>query len=359
MTGTGQLKRQRSLNDSLNAASALVGLAEPPRAAGSRKASLQKLQNVRQTGLANWVPGARRSASDPLTSSTDTVHTALAYVAGTCASDDDLHPVGKGASTEGGSCLTGALAAGLSAGAGERVNPLYLAALPSFSPSPMSDAQLLTSTAVLLASCGLVHALNVSTDKKTVERQMSDSTEKSDHEDAPPPPAPTESSPQLRPTDGDETPGESFSASVWRILRQECAHVRALGRPEFARLCQLLDLPLEMGVHWQTRILRLQSCMREQAEQAPLPPYRPGLSGECASVASSAFEAALGEEKGSSRGAVRRFGRQTVWCTVSLLRRVLRDASWQAGDRSLTSAQAESRLASLAVAAISGADAVQ
>ena len=164
MTGSGQLKRQRSLSDSLNAASALVGLAESPRAAASRKASLQKVQHARQPNLVDWVPGARRSSNDPLTSSTDTVHTAIAYAAGACTSDDDLHPLGPCASSKGGSCLTGAPAAGLSAGAGERVNPLYKAALPSPNPSlgsPMSDAQLLTSTAVLLASCGLVHALNV------------------------------------------------------------------------------------------------------------------------------------------------------------------------------------------------------
>ena len=80
-------------------------------------------------------------------------------------------------------------------------------------------------------------------------------------------------------------------------------------------------------------------------------------SGECAAAALSAFESALEEERGSSRSAVRRFGRQTVWCTVALLRRVLRDASWQAGDRSLTSTQAEARLASLAIAAIGGAQA--
>ena len=78
-------------------------------------------------------------------------------------------------------------------------------------------------------------------------------------------------------------------------------------------------------------------------------------SGECTAVAAAAFEAALSEEPNSSRGAIRRFGRQTVWCTVSLLKRVLHGATWQPGDRGLTSAQAESRLASLAVAAIGGA----
>ena len=44
---------------------------------------------------------------------------------------------------------------------------------------------------------------------------------------------------------------------------------------------------------------------------------------------------------------MRRFGRQTVWCTVSLLRRVLREASWQANDRSLTDEEAEKRFRGL------------
>ena len=135
------------------------------------------------------------------------------------------------------------------------------------------------------------------------------------------------------------------------------AHVRALDRSDFARLCQLLDLPLETGVQWQSRILALQGRMRQQTELAPLAPPHPAgdaPSGECASSAAAAFEQALAEEKGSSRGGVRCFGRQTVWCTVALLRRVLREASWPEGDRALTSAQAEARLASLAVAAIGG-----
>lgn len=136
--------------------------------------------------------------------------------------------------------------------------------------------------------------------------------------------------------------------------------MRALDRPDFARLCQLLDLPLELGVDWQSRILKLQHRMRQQAELSPLSTSPHAVhrgaehSGEAASAASAAFDEALAADDKGSRAAVRRFGRQTVWCTVSLLRRVLREASWQAGDRSLTSAQAEARLAALAVSAIGG-----
>lgn len=107
-------------------------------------------------------------------------------------------------------------------------------------------------------------------------------------------------------------------------------------------------------MHWQTRILKLQSQMQELAEHAPLTPPTSEGSGVCALSAYQAFEEAPCDASVVGRDAVRRFGRQTVWCTVALLRRVLREASWPTGDRVLTSAQAEARLASLAVAAIGG-----
>merc|ERR550514_1135220 len=138
-------------------------------------------------------------------------------------------------------------------------------------------------------------------------------------------------------------------------------HVRALDRADFARLCGLIDVPLSVGADWQARVLQLQSRMRAIAEAEPLRMTSDTKSGRCAAVASAAFRAALESEGAegaggsrSSRTAVRRFGRQTVWCTVELLRRVLREAKWQDGDRGLSPQQAEARLASLAVAAIGG-----
>ena len=113
---------------------------------------------------------------------------------------------------------------------------------------------------------------------------------------------------------------------------------------------------LRSGVDWQTRILKLQDRMSRQAEIDSVTNHHGHQrSGECAAAASAAFVEALSET--GQRAVVRRFGRQTVWCTVSLLRRVLREASWQANDRSLTDEEAEKRLASLAVAAIGGAEA--
>ena len=116
-------------------------------------------------------------------------------------------------------------------------------------------------------------------------------------------------------------------------------------------------------MHWQTRILRLQNRMRELSEELePRPLSTAGTddddltTGECAAAAATAFQGLACEDFASPRSAVRLFGRQTVWCTVSLLRRVLREARWQAGDRGLTSTQAEQRLASLAISAIGGAD---
>ena len=46
------------------------------------------------------------------------------------------------------------------------------------------------------------------------------------------------------------------------------------------------------------------------------------------------------------------FGRQTVWCTVVLLRRVLRDARWPPGERTLSPEAAEAMLATLATGII-------
>jgi len=227
---------------------------------------------------------------------------------------------------------------------------------PLAQPPPPADAVLLTSAAVLLASCGLEHALNAS--RSTLDGPPSSNASSSACEDdggATTERASADTLACLAPA----ADGDTLGASVWHILRAECAHVRALDRPDFVRLCQILDLPLELGIKWQSRILRLQERMRQQAERMPQPPHdnHHGAvpSGECAASALAAFvEALASEERAPSRAAVRRFGRQTVWCTVALLRRVLREASFQAGERSLTSAQAEARLASLAVAAIGG-----
>ena len=41
-----------------------------------------------------------------------------------------------------------------------------------------------------------------------------------------------------------------------------------------------------------------------------------------------------------------------MWCTVAMLRRVLREAAWPVDRQAYTSMAAEARLASLAVAAI-------
>ena len=111
---------------------------------------------------------------------------------------------------------------------------------------------------------------------------------------------------------------------------------------------------MRSGLQWQSRILKLQSQMLELTESSPLAPPAGGPYGECSLAASEAFEEALRMERSMPRDGVRRFGRQTVWCTVALLRTVLREAQWHPGDRTLNAAQAEARLASLAIAAIGG-----
>ena len=159
----------------------------------------------------------------------------------------------------------------------------------------------------------------------------------------------------------------TFRASVRHVLQREVAYLAPLGRADFARLCQLLDLPLHVGATWQSRVLRLQAQLHLQPQGPCLAPADGGGDGggECAANAMSAFCADLATERARSReggdwhepetkAKMRHFGRQTVWCTVALLRKVLEEASWPAGGRQLSSAQAEAKLASLAVAAIGG-----
>jgi len=192
--------------------------------------------------------------------------------------------------------------------------------------SQQADAKLLTATCVFLAACGVSHALSV---------WMANPESKQD-DSAPPPSL------------------EDFRSSVHAILREECAHVRPLGRSDFARLCQILDLPLEVGAEWRSRILLLQEDLQPRA---PLPAGQSASSGgACAEVAAMTFQTAVLEDAMPSKAGVRRFGRQTVWCTVALLRRLLKEASWQTGKCELTAAQAEARLASLAVAVIGGSE---
>ena len=155
-----------------------------------------------------------------------------------------------------------------------------------------------------------------------------------------------------------DPPACHLTASVWRILADECAQVRPLEPPDFARLCQLLDVPLEVGAQWRSRVLALQ---RELANHVPASGGGGGGSGgggggECAANALASFHELVHDEAAHASSAVRArvrlFGRQTVWCAVGLLRRSLREGAWAAGQRGLTPSQVEARLASIAIEAI-------
>ena len=211
------------------------------------------------------------------------------------------------------------------------------------------DAQLLTSIAVFLAACGVAHSV-----RATQAQAPSDD----DDDGAENPLSAARASARAEAT---------FRASVRHVLQREVAYLAPLGRADFARLCQLLDLPLHVGATWQSRVLRLQAQLHLQPQGPCLAPADGGGDGggECAANAMSAFCADLATERARSReggdwhepetkAKMRHFGRQTVWCTVALLRKVLEEASWPAGGRQLSSAQAEAKLASLAVAAIGG-----
>mmetsp|Transcript_44029 Transcript_44029/g.115687 ORF Transcript_44029/g.115687 Transcript_44029/m.115687 type:complete len:367 (-) Transcript_44029:577-1677(-) len=134
-------------------------------------------------------------------------------------------------------------------------------------------------------------------------------------------------------------------ASMSRILCDECSYVQELDHGAFSRLCQILTLPIEVCAAWQSRVIALQ---RHFAHVAP---SKASNSGMCAADAESDFSKAASANR-LYTSTVRRFGRQTVWCTVSLLRRVLHDTEWMEGDRELSNSQAEARLCSMAVALI-------
>jgi len=175
----------------------------------------------------------------------------------------------------------------------------------------LHDARLLTAASVCLAACGVRHALS----------RLSS-----------------------RP---------ALTASVSRILHDEISHVHVLDQGSFARLCQLLTLPLEVGAAWQLRVLAMQRGVRPVAPEAdaPVRAWEAQQRGECAAAAAAAFQSAVRANKHYT-SAVRRFGRQTVWCTVALLRRVLREAEWSEGERTLSDEQAEAQLATIAVSLI-------
>ena len=236
------------------------------------------------------------------------------------------------------------------------------------------DAQLLTATSVLLAACGVVHALQVSSPPLPGYAVHDGEEEGEEAEEGA---GSAHAAPQRQATAATLSAEESaFRASVYRILQQEAAHVRPLGRGDFARLCQLLDLPLSVGAEWQARVLRLQQRLRPFGQQDLHPRSGSGGGGgggggggACAANAMGAFRDAIRDEHeravamaagqhalayDAERAKVRHFGRQTVWCTVTLLRRVLREGAFPEGGRGLSPSQAEAKLAALAVAAIGG-----
>ena len=256
------LRRERSLSD---AVSALVGLAGSP-------VSQKRHKSGEELPAVSLAPAARDHVGG---ASTDTTYTANSY-ANSSSGDDDPHAWSRGSPSP-----SYTMPPAPSYGGPHGHHMLPRAMPPATAPRPpdpastMSDAQLLTSTAVLLASCGLVHAVNASIAPASGCDNPSGSASETSSTagDAPEAAAPTvESDPShlssplrtavQRPAA--QTPPEhkldaatsslaerdperkAFLSSVWRVIRLECAHVRALERSDFARLCHLLSLPLEL-----------------------------------------------------------------------------------------------------------------
>lgn len=148
--------------------------------------------------------------------------------------------------------------------------------------------------------------------------------------------------------------GECFRASVYEILRDESRHAAPLTERSCARLCKLLDMPSPIGWQWQRRYDEL--VLRFPPHLTEAPPTPASRTPAAAAVAANIAAEAIGAEPhaGSATVAVVQcFGRQTVWCTVALLRRVLREARWPLAHPA--SADTEASLASLAVATVSAA----
>ena len=121
-----------------------------------------------------------------------------------------------------------------------------------------------------------------------------------------------------------------------------------------SRLCELILLPARLGSAWLQRTVELERCLGAVASSHPNPHHATAqpqstVGGAYAS-AHEAFEHALASRP--SGGAVpdapaKCFGRQTVIATVTLLRRLLREAAWP---RDLAATHAvETQLANVAV----------
>jgi len=109
-------------------------------------------------------------------------------------------------------------------------------------------------------------------------------------------------------------------------------------------------MPSPVGWQWQRRYDEL--ALRFPHGES-LPTQAPPAA---AAVAANIAAEAIGAEPhpgGATVAVVQCFGRQTVWCTVALLRRVLREAHWPLAQPA--GADAEASLASLAVATVSAA----
>ena len=149
---------------------------------------------------------------------------------------------------------------------------------------PLGDVELLTSASVLLAACGVMHALQPILDSAHPARRQ----------------------------------------RLCATLRSECLHVRTLDVQRFARLCHLLMLPLDVGRSWHARVVGLLQQTAPSPNSSPL--SAPRSAPACAASARSTFHSALppGIEP---RGLIGCFGRQTTWCIVAMLRRVLSETN--------------------------------
>lgn len=145
------------------------------------------------------------------------------------------------------------------------------------------------------------------------------------------------------------------------VLRDECCQARPLDHERCMRLCKLLDLPKEVCAGWEQRIQELKRNLTPPSRSVCVSSAAADGAG-CVAAVSHAYNAALvaecangGMKRGvaSSRTFVQCFGRQTTWCTVTLLRAVLHHPEWMQCEAGRELAANEAALASQAVSSIS------
>lgn len=140
-----------------------------------------------------------------------------------------------------------------------------------------------------------------------------------------------------------------FTESVCRILHEESRSLPPLSTERCARLTELLNLPRTVGTRWQHRYTEMRRCLQLVSDTDGATTGNPGLAPS--GVAAAALVAFRDKGTTQQTRTLHSFGRQTVWCAVTLLRRIMKEAEWPP-EKAVSGGEAEAQLAAFAVATI-------